>query len=138
VNGVIAGSWQTRSQTGPGRFTPRQVFHAEIRLGASIRIGELSRELEKAEAHGGKIRLPADGKSKDETLAAAGISTTTAHRYEQLTGGREAHAQSVASDAASSQLRSKRQTFAELEHRRRLRDRLGSRGSSNRRQPQTP
>jgi hypothetical protein len=43
-----------------------------------MRIGELSRELEKAEAHGGKIRLPTAGKSKEQTLAEAGISTTTA------------------------------------------------------------
>jgi hypothetical protein len=42
-----------------------------------MRIGELSRELKKAEAHGGKICLPADGKSKSKQLADAGISTSS-------------------------------------------------------------
>jgi hypothetical protein len=57
---------------------------AEIRLRASIRIGEISRELEKAEAHGGKICLPNGRKSKSETLKAAGIPVSTANDYEQL------------------------------------------------------
>jgi hypothetical protein len=38
---------------------------------ACIRIGEISRGMEKAEAHGGKICLPSDGKAKTDTLAAA-------------------------------------------------------------------
>jgi hypothetical protein len=42
-------------------------------LRASIRIGEISRDLKKAESHGGKIRLPADGKSKTAQLEQAGI-----------------------------------------------------------------
>jgi hypothetical protein len=42
--------------------------------------------MEKAEAHGGKIRLPTDGKSKAETLADAGISLRTAERYQTLAG----------------------------------------------------
>jgi hypothetical protein len=51
-----------------------------------------SRDLEKAqtihtEGHGAEIRLPIDGKSKEQQLAAAGISTSTAHRYEELVGG---------------------------------------------------
>jgi hypothetical protein len=65
----------------------------------STRIGELSRELETAESHGGKIWLPADGKSKEEQLTAAGISTSTAQRYEELTGGREEQAKRVTTNA---------------------------------------
>ena len=57
---------------------------AEIKLRAFTRIGEISRELEKAEAHVGKICLPDSGKSKAQTLNAAGISTSTAHRAEKL------------------------------------------------------
>jgi hypothetical protein len=37
------------------------------------RIGELVRELEKAEAHGGVIGLPIGGKSKSEAIADAGL-----------------------------------------------------------------
>jgi hypothetical protein len=55
----------------------------KIKLRACQRIGEISRDLEKAEAHGGKICLPSDGKSKSDTLAAAWISTSTANRYEE-------------------------------------------------------
>jgi hypothetical protein len=58
-------------------------------LRACQRIGEISLELEKAESHGGKIWLPDDGKSKAEQLQAAGLSTSTAYRYEQLVGGRK-------------------------------------------------
>jgi hypothetical protein len=70
---------------------------AEIRLRAAIKIGELSRELEKAPPIRGDL-LPTDGKkiTKEQTLAEAGISTTTANDYEQLTGGREEQAQQVA------------------------------------------
>lgn len=52
-----------------------------------MRIGELSRELEKAEydkGHGTVI--PSGGKYKAQALADAGISTSAAHRYEQLIG----------------------------------------------------
>jgi hypothetical protein len=43
-------------------------------------------DLDKAEREGprGEFRLPAGGKSKAEALAAAGISTTAANRYEHL------------------------------------------------------
>ena len=56
-------------------------------LRAYIRIGEISRELEKAPGDGGYNRKarPSGGKSqKSATLRAAGISTATAHRAEQL------------------------------------------------------
>jgi hypothetical protein len=43
-----------------------------------MRIGALSLELEKAESHGGKIRLPSGGKPKEQVLSEAGISTTAA------------------------------------------------------------
>jgi len=72
----------------------------EIRRRAEVRIGELSRELDKAEAHGGKIWFPTDGKSKSEALADAGISTSTAHEYEQLTGGTTERGMEVAKRAA--------------------------------------
>jgi len=54
------------------------------KLWAGRRIGELSRELEKApQASGG--RHPITGKpTKTEALTAAGISTSAAQRYEQL------------------------------------------------------
>jgi hypothetical protein len=63
----------------------------EIHLRACIRIGELSRELETARtgtvAGGprGGFALPDGRKSKAEALAGAGISTSTAGRYEELT-----------------------------------------------------
>jgi hypothetical protein len=64
---------------------------AEIRLRACIRIGEISRELETAKhgGAGGGSKLPTMGTSKAEQLAEAGISTSTANRYEELTGGKE-------------------------------------------------
>ena len=41
------------------------------------------------------VQLPSDGKLKTEVLAEAGISTSTANRYEELTGGREDQAQKL-------------------------------------------
>lgn len=59
---------------------------AEIKLRATIRIGELSRELEKAPSGRAaqKDSLPSPGQSKAETLKAAGISTSSAQRAERL------------------------------------------------------
>jgi hypothetical protein len=69
----------------------------EIRLRACQRIGVLSAELEKAHRTGdGQVQPPSDGNLKSETLAAAGISTSTANRYEGLAGGREQQAQDIA------------------------------------------
>jgi hypothetical protein len=75
-----------------------KIRFAEIHLRAIRRIGELSRELEKAEPGGvgGGSKIPPMGSSKSETLAAAGISTSTAHRYEQLAGPIEEQAQQAA------------------------------------------
>ena len=56
-----------------------------------IRIGELSRDLEPAERERDSLGrlLPNDGKQgKAQTLADAGISTSTANRYEELAGGK--------------------------------------------------
>jgi hypothetical protein len=68
------------------------------------RIGEIGRDLEKGHKVGrgnGQIQLPSDGKLKAEQLAEAGISTSTAHLYEELTGGREEQAQTTALSSAS-------------------------------------
>ena len=59
-------------------------YAAKIKARAARRLGELSRELKKAESHGGKIWLPDDGKSKAATLKAAGISTSAANRFEAI------------------------------------------------------
>ena len=50
-----------------------------------IRIGAISRELEKAPSGKASHSLPSAGKKlKSATLRDAGISTSTAHRAEQL------------------------------------------------------
>ena len=74
-----------------------EVWVREIHLRACVRIGELSRELERAEPGGvgGGSKFPAVGISKAQALADAGISTSTAHRYEELAGGREEQAQAA-------------------------------------------
>jgi hypothetical protein len=68
----------------------------EIHLRACIRIGELSRELETAQGAGGggapgarstSSARPEEVPTKTAALAEAGISTSTAHEYEQLTRG---------------------------------------------------
>lgn len=55
---------------------------AEIRLRACQRIGQLSAELEKATANQHTVLLPNDEKkqTKEQSLAEAGISTSTANR----------------------------------------------------------
>ncbi|UPY35046.1 hypothetical protein [Sediminicoccus sp. KRV36] len=74
-----------------------EVWVREIHLRACVRIGELSRELERADhgGSGGGSKFPAVGTSKAQALADAGISTSTAHRYEELAGGREEQAQAA-------------------------------------------
>jgi hypothetical protein len=82
----------------------------EIYLRACIRIGELSRELDKAKPGTvagktpGGSELPAGGKFKAEALADAGISTSTAHEYEQLAGGREEQAHAAVKAGADAYL----------------------------------
>jgi len=77
------------------------VWMTEIRRRAEIRIGELSRDLDKAQRIGptGEYRLPTGGKSKIDALLDAGISTSTAHRYEELTGGADARGEAAAKRA---------------------------------------
>jgi hypothetical protein len=74
-----------------------EVWVREIHLRACVRIGELSRELERADhgGSGGGSKFPAVGISKAQALAEAGISTSTAHRYEELAGGRGEQAQAA-------------------------------------------
>lgn len=55
----------------------------EIRRRAEDRFGELSAALDKA-GGGRNLKLPADGKSKNEVLKDVGISTSAANRYEQF------------------------------------------------------
>lgn len=58
---------------------------AEIKLRAVRRIGELSRGLEASKGGANpKATLPAGGKSKYQILKSAGISTSQAHRAEQV------------------------------------------------------
>ena len=53
---------------------------------------------EPSKGHGHEV--PVGGKFKAEAFANAGISTSTAHRYEELTGGREEQGQKAAKVAA--------------------------------------
>ncbi|UUZ49509.1 hypothetical protein LP420_04230 [Massilia sp. B-10] len=55
---------------------------AEIKLRAQRAIGKLSAALDKKQGNKGK--LPSGGKFKTKVLAEAGISTSTANRYEKL------------------------------------------------------
>jgi hypothetical protein len=58
-----------------------------IRLRACQRIGEISRDLEKAQYNKGHgTVVPSDGKYKAEVLSEAGFSTSTANRYEEPAG----------------------------------------------------
>jgi hypothetical protein len=62
--------------------TELEQWAAEIKFRAQRAIGEISRTMEKQQGNAGK--LPTSGKFKTEALLDAGISTSTAHRYEQL------------------------------------------------------
>jgi hypothetical protein len=71
-----------------------ETHFSEIKLRAVIKIGELSRELEKSKGGANpKVTLPIGGKSKSESLADGGIAISTVVRYEQLAGPRDAQAQ---------------------------------------------
>ena len=63
-----------------------EAWVAEIKLRANVRIGELSKALEKAivEGKSGNVRLPEGGKSKTKALKEAGISTSQASQCEKL------------------------------------------------------
>jgi hypothetical protein len=77
--------------------TEMQVWVSEIHL--RQRIGQLSRELEKAQPHKGHGVLAGE-KTKAEALAEAGPTVPTAHRYEQLAGGKTEQGQEAALAAA--------------------------------------
>jgi len=62
--------------------TELEQWAAEIKLRAQRAIGELSAQLETQK--GGFGMVPTGGKHKAEVLADAGISTSTANRYEKL------------------------------------------------------
>ena len=72
-----------------------EVWTQEIRLRATIRIGELVRELDiNDQARGG--RLPTAGKpTKAAAIADAGLSSSVAYRYEELAGPRNRQAQTA-------------------------------------------
>jgi N6-adenosine-specific RNA methylase IME4 len=80
------------------------VWTSEIKLRASVRIGELVRELDKAQTirndESAEVRLPRGGKSKSEALSEAGLSKSTAHRYQELAGPRDAILQTAGKAAA--------------------------------------
>ena len=62
-----------------------EAWLSEIKIRAGIRIGKLSKELEKAYTGGrGKFGFPNVGKPKLQVLKAAGISKNAAYRYEML------------------------------------------------------
>jgi hypothetical protein len=76
-----------------------EMWVAEIKLRATQRIGELSRDLDRAHKVGrgdGQLQLPSGGKLKAQALADAGISTSTAHRAEELAGGADKNGQAAA------------------------------------------
>ena len=77
---------------------------SEIRLRASIRIGELVRELEPAKTirtkKAANVRLPAGRTSKTAAIADAGLSRSTANDYEKLAGGRDKRGMAAAKAAA--------------------------------------
>jgi hypothetical protein len=68
---------------------------AEIKLRACVKIGEIRRDLEKAQGH----RANDGTKSKEEILRDAGIAKRTAYNYEELSGSREEQAMQIASAA---------------------------------------
>lgn len=61
--------------------TELEQWAAEIKFRAQRALGEISAALEKQK---NQAALPTGGKSKSEALADAGISTSTANRYEKL------------------------------------------------------
>ena len=91
--------------------TEMQVWVSEIHQRACIRIGQLSRELDASKGgNNPQATLPAGGQSKSATLAEAGISTTTANRYEQLAGGKTEQGQNAAAAAAETYFARSRDT----------------------------
>lgn len=83
-----------------------EVWTAEIKLRASVRVGELVRDLDRAQ-HGGAngalkggSKVRASGLSKDVTIEDAGLSRTSAYAYQQIAGPRDEQAQKAGHAAA--------------------------------------
>ncbi len=76
------------------------VWMAEIKLRASVRIGELVRELDSHERARTDLPDTAVVQTKTETIRAAGLNERTAQRYQELAGPREAQAQQAGKAAA--------------------------------------
>src|SRR5215475_10676777 len=75
----------------PSMPVPAVTAEGEIRLRATMRLGQLSKELEKAEGLKGNQHVvgPSYGKKlKQKALAEAGISKSAAQRAEALAGAR--------------------------------------------------
>jgi hypothetical protein len=63
----------------------RDLLMSELTLRAEIRMGEISRQLEKVETTGpSSVRITSGGKPKEQQLKEAGISTSAANRHEGL------------------------------------------------------
>lgn len=58
-----------------------EIWLSEVKLRARRRIGEITKDLDKA-ANQHESALPSGGKTKNQTLKQAGISTSTANRCE--------------------------------------------------------
>jgi hypothetical protein len=65
-----------------------EVWTAEIKLRASVRIGELVRELDTHERVRTDLRPSAGKQTKGQAIRDAGLSKSTANRYEGLAGSR--------------------------------------------------
>ena len=73
------------------------VWTREIALRASIRVGELVRELDRSAGGANpSATLPAGGKSKSDAIAEAGLSKSEAYRAQEIAGPREHQARQAA------------------------------------------
>ena len=79
------------------------VWTSEIKLRASVRIGELVRELDSHQGERTDLAEPdaepsdiAVQKSKEDAIADAGLNPRTARRYQELAGPKEEQAQAAA------------------------------------------
>ncbi len=76
------------------------VWTQEIKLRASVRIGELVRELDTQERARTDLHDSTVGQTKTEAVEAAGLTPRTAQRYQELAGPREEQAHKAAHTAA--------------------------------------
>jgi hypothetical protein len=89
-----------------------EAWVAEIRIRAMQRCGELSLELDKAERARTDLHPNAGMQTKTQSLAAAGLSTSTAHRYAQLAGGPTPKGQQAAKAATETYFAASRERNA--------------------------